>query len=130
MIDGRRYSMRVLAEIDVGGVDGYRSVTLVILVSQTGNFSPRSRRGAQEGGLIGHCAARRGPNRISARTAAGAARAKRLASRRPTGRTVTFKKRGPVSRICMDFLDFARTENENPGHPVILIKSNFARHKL
>ena len=35
MIDGRRYSMRVLAEIDVGGVDGYRSVTLVILVSQT-----------------------------------------------------------------------------------------------
>ena len=27
--------MRVLAEIDVGGVDGYRSVTLVILVSQT-----------------------------------------------------------------------------------------------
>ena len=28
--------MRVLAEIDVGGVDGYRSVTLVILVSQTG----------------------------------------------------------------------------------------------
>ena len=34
------------------------------------------------------------------------------------------------SRICMDFLDFARTENETPGHPVILIKSNFARHKL
>ena len=28
--------MRVLAEIDAGGVDGYRSVTLVILVSQTG----------------------------------------------------------------------------------------------
>ena len=28
--------MRVLAEIDVGGVDGYRSVTLVVLVSQTG----------------------------------------------------------------------------------------------
>ena len=27
--------MRVVAEIDVGGVDGYRSVTLVKLVSQT-----------------------------------------------------------------------------------------------
>ena len=38
-IEGRRYFMRVLAEIGVGGVDGQRCVTLVELVSQAALYS-------------------------------------------------------------------------------------------
>ena len=70
----------------------------------------QSRHGTQEGGLIGHCAARRGANRISARTAAiGITSA------------IWANCNAGVNRICMDVLDFARTENENTGNPAILI---------